>query len=238
MRIWYIHPGYLPFEVLLREQAALQNYLSDLRGSVSSSPVTVSLSNSFLKIRHALVRAEVEYRNGLLHSAGSPLHNLTEINLPSNFDSAVVRQFQQLDLSKGREKSGSRLPVPQNVQQLWSQHKYSVMARPPETYKALGQKFAQDTSQEAFRQAAPVMTRKLYHSPPPGRLHNALQHMWGHVSRYSNEAIEDIDSPYPLIQRIQKLCKENEEPYLTTSTALTELRAWGSCEQTDTTRGG
>lgn len=227
MKIWFIHPGYLQLEELLREHASIQNILVDQAlPAPDTTSKTVPLPASFLKIRQALVRSELAFRYSTWRSSTNNPVDLPEITFPSDFDRAVIRQLQQIGRSNKKGKGGRRIAVPQNVQQLWSQHKYSIMARDPEKYKAYGRQFARKTSHDAFKQAAPALTRMLYLAPPSGNLHNALQHMWGHVSQHSKGKGEDKDSAYPLIKRIQELCMENDASYVRNSTALTELRAW------------
>ena len=56
---------------------------------------------------------------------------------PEVFVDPPVTQLSIL-AEKYKDKEQGRIPLPKNVQQLWAQHKYSVMARDAAEYKRIG----------------------------------------------------------------------------------------------------
>ncbi|MCW8888903.1 MAG: hypothetical protein OQK25_07565, partial [Gammaproteobacteria bacterium] len=71
---------------------------------------------------------------------------------------------------------------------------------------------------------------KLSRIPPDERgIRNALQHMWGYISEVPNSNCKgDINSwsLKKLLTLTQENVKISKEPYLTNSTALSELMVW------------
>jgi uncharacterized protein YbgA (DUF1722 family) len=129
---------------------------------------------------------------------------------------------------KYRDRSEGRIPLPTSSHELWAQHKYSVMARGVAEYKRLGSKVAGLRKRDGFEELAGQLVELLHIPPPRAGLRNALQHVWGHVSRYSSVPKRVVAS-YSLqryLSEIQKLARENGAPYLLASTAMTDLGAW------------
>jgi len=121
-----------------------------------------------------------------------------------------------------------RISLPVNAQQLWSQHKYSVLARDHGLYKRIGQKVAKMRRNEDFTDLALLLVMTLRQAPAEGGLRNTLQHMWGHVSGGDVQKIRDPLAlrPARLLKIIQERAREQHEPFLMASTALGELMAW------------
>ena len=88
----------------------------------------------------------------------------------------------QILREKYQDEEPGRIPLPKNIQQLWSQHKYSVMARDPKLYKSIGQHVADNKSKADYAQLAVELIHLLRTPPSSGGVMNALQHMWGYVS--------------------------------------------------------
>lgn len=133
----------------------------------------------------------------------------------------------QYDLlkSKYQHRPLGRIPLARNAQQLWAQHKYSVMARDPATCRAIGRRVARMRDYFDCTALAEDLTLILRETPTSGRLGNALEHMWGHVS---DEATDD-DRRAVKISTADLLCKTVQlaarlpEPYLMASTALSDF---------------
>ena len=96
------------------------------------------------------------------------------------------------------------------------------MARDPEYYKSVGPMISQDTSPEMFQKLAREFVEKLQTAPPPGRLLNALQHMWGYVSPFKDIKPDPTDLRKFLAEIVRLSIQHNIE-YLVHSTALSEL---------------
>jgi len=118
--------------------------------------------------------------------------------------------------------------LPKNAQQIWSHHKYSVLARDVNLYKKLGRDISGMKPYHDFSELAKVVSELLRKPPSIGGLKNALQHMWGHVSDSPHTLKGEVESWSfsRLLEEIQRRSLANEEPYLTSSTALSELKAW------------
>ena len=143
-------------------------------------------------------------------------------------DTYIDYPDRQLKLLKekyiGREEG--RIPLPKNQQQLWSQHKYSVLARNPNLYREIGR--AVSIKEMDFAQLSMLLTTVLREQPTEGEMRNAIQHMWGYVSHDSMERSMDINiwSLRTLLSETQKRVMADGAHYIRTSTALSELMAW------------
>jgi len=146
---------------------------------------------------------------------------------PETYIDEPFQQFQILK-SKYRNKEQGRIPLPKNAQQLWSQHKYSTLARDVTLYKKLGRDVSGMKCDHEFSELAKMVTEVLRKSPSVGGLRNALQHMWGYVSNFTSIQKREVESwsLSRLLEEIQWHALANKEPYLTSSTALSELKAW------------
>jgi len=177
-----------------------------------------------MKMRFAQVTCELALRNQELPQL--PL-NATEEEaaLPELRAETLEAQFAFLKERYGRDRRG-RIPLPKNISQLWSHHKYSVMARSPELYKKIGPLVAAD--QISLADLALELTLLLRRQPSEGRIRNALHHMWGYVSDRSKEDRERTErwTLEELLREIQKRASERNKDYLLGSTALSDLMIW------------
>lgn len=230
MRVWDIHPGYLNRQSLLGEHRELHSIVSIIlnhKKGYSNHPETKRWVGYgwALKTRHKLLTAEMALRGYHDHS---PVH--TRSNNHHWPDTFIDHPAQQISLlkEKYRQREFGRIPLPQNTQQLWAQHKYSVMARDYATYQRLGTLVASIPSQDLFESIALELVMILRQHPNKGGLRNALQHMWGYVSDEFEEDGSQINHwpPQRLLQEIQRLAQVNQCDYLLHSTALTELAVW------------
>ncbi|MEJ2041154.1 MAG: DUF1722 domain-containing protein [Desulfosarcinaceae bacterium] len=202
MRIWDINPGYLNRQSLLGEHR-------ELHGIVS--------------IRHKLLACEMALRG---YTDRSPVTTGSNRGKwPDAYIDSPGRQFMLLR-AKYVGKEEGRIPLPRNQQQLWGQHKYSVLARNPNLYKKIGV----DVSKMAvdFDRLCTILTEILREQPKKGGIRNAVQHMWGYVSDGAMEIQRDINT-WPLrrlLSEVQKRAYSKRVPYLIASTALSELMVW------------
>lgn len=229
MRVWDVHPGYLDRQNLLGEHNEIHGLLTIIlegRRGYARHPETLRWKEHVpaLRCRHDLVVAEMRLR-GYQHRSPAGEYDAASLNWPAEFIDPPARQFLLLaERYAHRGSPGGRIPLPQSVQELWAQHKYSVLARSPEAYQDIGRRVAGSHAGEAFDALALELTRWLRRPPAPGRLLNALQHMWGYVSPLAEGPAPA--EPAELLRRIQSLAQLHGITYLLSSTALSELACW------------
>lgn len=229
MRIWDINPGYLNRQSLLGEHRELHGIVSIItqkKKGYAKHPETLRWSGYgwALKQRHRLLAAEMALRG---YTDRSPVLTRSRKNRwPGVYIDTPFRQFQILS-SKYKDKDQGRIPLPDNTQALWRQHKYSAMARNPGLYKTIGRQVALTEPPAAYSVLADRLTEILRLRPSEGGIRNALQHMWGHVHRERDKGCNVTAwSLMKLMQTIQQRAQDDQEPYLLQSTALGELIAW------------
>jgi hypothetical protein len=223
MRIWDINPGYLNRQSLLaehREIHAIFSIITKGKKGYSRHPETLRWYSklALLKQRHDLLVSEMVLR-GYRHF--TPIEgNEGEMKQ----DVYVDNPSRQFDILRGKyfDRQQGRIPLPGNCQQLWAQHKYSVMARDPEYYKSVGPLVSANDNKELFSRLAPEFVELLLKPPPRGRLLNALQHMWGYVSPYISLPEADVDLQW-LMDTLRRASFTHQITYLLHSTALSEL---------------
>jgi hypothetical protein len=128
-------------------------------------------------------------------------------------------------------KNPGRIPLPQNGQQLWAHHKYSVMARDPELYRSIGPDAARRKERGYLGGLALILVETLRIKPSQGMLLNVLQHMWGYVSSPGSETNSWSGDPVELIAEIQRRSLLYNVQSLMESTALTDLAYWSHKQQ-------
>jgi hypothetical protein len=228
MRIWDINPGYLNRQSLLGEHRELHGIVSILtsgKKGYANHPETIRWSKYgwALKKRHKLLACEMALRG---YTDRSPVTTGSNRGKwPDAYIDSPGRQFLLLR-AKYVGKEEGRIPLPRNQQQLWGQHKYSVLARNPNLYKKIGV----DVSKMAvdFDRLCTILTEILREQPKKGGIRNAVQHMWGYVSDGAMEIQRDINT-WPLrrlLSEVQKRAYSKRVPYLIASTALSELMVW------------
>lgn len=231
MRIWDIHPGYLNRHSLLGEHRELHGLVSILRHQkqgYSRHPETlrwVGYEWALWK-RHQILVAEMQWR-GYCDRTPVLEADCGQQQWPERYIDVPFAQFERLRL-KYQNKPPGRLALPSNAQHLWSQHKYSVMARDYNQYKHLGPCVAQIKAPADFAELATLLTETLRRPPSIGGLKNTLQHLWGYVSALGTLPQGTLESwsLAQLFHEIQHRTRENQVPYLLASTALSELQVW------------
>jgi len=230
MRVWDINPGYLNRQSLLGEHRELHGIVSIIvnrKKGYSNHPETVRWAGYgwALRQRHRLLAAEMSLRG--FTDRTSVVTWAKKGMWPETYIDEPFRQFQILG-SKYQDKKQGRIPLPRNAQQLWRHHKYSVLARDVNLYKKLGKGVCGMKPHHDFSELAKLVTELLRKPPSIGGLRNALQHMWGHVSDCPNTLKGEVKSwsLSRFLKEIQRRSMQNEEPCLTSSTALSELTVW------------
>jgi len=230
MRIWDINPGYLNRQSLLGEHRELHGIVSIIvngKKGYSNHPESVRWVGHgwALRQRHRLLAAEMSLR-GFIDKSPVVMRARKGV-WPETYIDKPFRQFQILE-AKYRDKEQGRIPLPKNAQQLWSHHKYSVLARDANLYRKLGRNVSGMKPHHDFSELAKVVSELLRKPPSVGGLRNTLQHMWGHVSDCPSVPKDEVGSWSfsRLLEEIQLRSFACKDPYLTSSTALSELKVW------------
>jgi hypothetical protein len=225
MRIWDIDAGFLNAQSLLGEHRELHGIYSIIKNGKSGysrHPETLRWIShlSALALRHEFLVEEMTLRGFKHHS---PLEeDVSSLEWPHLFIDQPADQYRLLQ-DKYIERKRGRIPLPRNIQELWTTHKYSVMARDPSLSKKIGQRVA--AGEISFDGLAEKLVFLLRTSPTRGRLRNALCHMWGYVAEYSPADPQELTSN-ELLQKIQDNSQKHNVEYLICSTALGELKFW------------
>jgi hypothetical protein len=230
MRIWDISPGYLNRQSLLGEHRELHGIVSIIRGNkkgYSKHPETLRWVGYgwALKQRHKLLATEMNLR-GYVDRSPVLLRSKPEV-WPENYIDSPANQIMLLR-KKYKTLEYGRIPLPRNAQQLWAQHKYSVMARDISAYKELGKWVTSKSGSKELSDVALEVTMLLRKHPEPRLIENTLLHMWGYVSKCTSTSGKELGSlsMKALLSKIQQLSLANNVKYLTESTSLSELDAW------------
>ncbi len=226
MRIWDINPGYLNDKSLLGEHVelhGLHSIITNNKKGYSNHPEAkrwVNYLDSLIQ-RHELIISEMKLR-GFNHKSPIRLNKKNNI-WPDQYIDEPLKQFKILS-KKYKNKISGRIPLPVSAQNLWSQHKYSVMARNINEYKKIGQYVSNIKPKQSFDKLSIHLVKLLRIQPSLGGIKNSLQHMWGYFD--NNNSDINLLELNELLCRIQKLAYEKKEKYILESTALSELKIW------------
>ena len=236
MRVWDVSPGYLSRQRLLgehRELHGLYVILTESRDGYSRHPETLRWAGAVtgLAWRHAQLVAEMRLRG---YTDRTPLACASGGTWPTTFVTEPADQFSLLRVKYGSAQRG-RITLPRQPQQLWAQHKYSVMARDPQAYRRYGRAVARITRGESYRLLARELVLILRSRPAHGRLMNTLEHMWGHVA--DRATIEERraarTNEAALLRTTRVVAARVQEPFLLSSTALGELGVYVEQDDVD-----
>ncbi len=230
MRIWDIHPGYLNRQSLLGEHRELHGIVSILENhkkGYARHPETLRWVGYGWAIqkRHALLASEMALRG---YKDKSPVvMNSNQSYWPEAFIDLPLIQYRLLK-KKYIEKEKGRIPLPETAQEIWRQHKYSIMARDQKLYRELGREISCMSPGEDFSALSDLLLYTMRKTPSSGGIYNSIQHMWGHVSlHYSGNKSETQGwTAKKLLTETQGLALLHHESYLISSTALSELEVW------------
>jgi hypothetical protein len=227
VRIWDLSPGYLNRGSLLgehRELHGLHSIIVNGKKGYANHPETLRWVGALggLVGRHNQLIAEMSLRG---YVDRTPLvSEEVDAAWPSIF---IDPPGEQIAILRGKYagKEGGRIPLPVDAQQLWAQHKYSVMARNPEESGRIGRDLAGLGSKAVMGDLASDLVQILRESPGEGRLANAVEHMWGHVREHATagEAARAGTGVAEMLRMTQQLAMDRRERYLVESTALSDL---------------
>ncbi len=236
MRIWDVHPGYLNRQSLLgehRELHAVVTIIEEGKSGYANHPETRRWRGFgwALRMRHALLACEMALRG---YSDRSPVSSESRRGAwPTLYVDPPARQFELLAAKYAGREQG-RISLPRSAQQLWSHHKYSVLARNVREYQSIGREVA--SKSVGFAELAARLIELLRVKPQETGIRNAAQHMWGYVSGaaasdHRSASNAEVDSTgrsalRPLLDAIAERAYACGETYLLHSTALSELSAW------------
>src|SRR5262245_29057094 len=227
MRIWDLPAGYLNRQSLLgehRELHGIHSILANGKSGYSQHPETLRWTSALsgLALRHRQLAAEMRLRGYVDRTAvrgAGP-----RARWPNSFVTDPAEQVTLLRAKYVGKESG-RIPLPRTAQDLWAQHKYSVMARSPQAYQRLGRVVARMRRGAPLSELAQELTWILRDAPSQGRLLNAIEHMWGYVRDEATTeelAAARIGAAH-LLACTQQVALRVRESFLLSSTALSEL---------------
>ena len=180
MRVWDVNPGYLNRQSLLgehRELHAIVSIIKHNKKGYSRHPETLRWKNFgwALGQRHRLLAVEMNLRGYVNRS-----HILLKTQCLKWPEIFVDPPFTQLSIltEKYKDKEQGRIPLPKNIQQLWAQHKYSVMARDATEYKRIARLVSSTKTGNGIIDLYPELVSLLRCPPGEENLRNAIQHMW------------------------------------------------------------
>ncbi len=233
MRIWDVSPGYLSRQHLLGEHRELHGIVSIItnrKTGYARHPETLRWAEYgwALQRRHRLLACEMRLRG---YQDRTPVTvDWNPGQWPAQYIDPPARQYELLRRKYAEAGSAARIPLPTSGQALWSQHKYSVLARDPKAYKAIGRSLANGfgRSEREYHELARTLVEILRQRPTPGGIRNAVEHMWGYVSADPPLATSQIEtlSSSALLSEVQQRALHKGVAYLLASTALSELMAW------------
>ena len=227
MRIWDLPAGYLNRQSLLGEHRELHGLYRIHRLGLTGyarHPETQRWKRclSGLAQRHALLAAEMQLRG---YQDRTPLPSrVRDAKWPLLFIDEPARQLDLLRAKYAAREPG-RIPLPRSAAELWAQHKYSVMARDPEAYVTIGRRVARIRRGASLAGLSLELTMLLRQRPAPGRAANAIEHMWGYVSKVAGADLRAaaLSHPANMLRVTQELAIRHRQPFLLASTALSEL---------------
>ena len=230
MRIWDIDPGYLNTGLLQSEHRILHETVAILTarkpGMINSQETSRWFGFGWaLRQRHKLLVAEMNLRG---YADITPvLTRSGRESWPDLERDEPIAQLQMLADLYLEQESG-RIELPASADQLWAQHKYSVLARNPALYRRIDKRVAGYRRNDDFADLAFQLTRAIRKPPTEKGISNALQQMWGYVSGDADAAGQEMlaQKPERLLREIRHRAIEQREPCLMASTALGELQAW------------
>jgi hypothetical protein len=227
MRVWDINPGYLNRQSLLGEHLeihALVSIIENGKRGFAHHPETLRWKRHLgaLKLRHELVVEEMALRGYRHHSpvggAGSVLWPETFVDTPGAQFAILSRKYEQ--------REPGRILLPPTVQQLWAQHRYSILARDAELVQEVEQRLTEPERLPTLAQLAARLVPVLRRRPSHGQLWQALQHMWNEIGRAGLATAGGSSDPSTLLETIREITVRDQVTALLESTALSDLALW------------
>lgn len=128
-----------------------------------------------------------------------------------------------------------RIKSPENIQMIWAQHKYSVLARDHSFYKDIGKSLAGKKGLDGYENLLKELSDIILKRPEKGSLLNSVLHMWGYLPK---DLKKDISSPdktniKEAVKVIAEFSINQGSSYLKDSTALCDFYYWAGFYQDD-----
>lgn len=215
--VWDLNPGYLPTRLLLTEHRAIHARLAFLARRQTAEELSSNQPGRFLCRRHGLIISELNLR-GVEYTGPVSLSGRRDAARPA--DISAARQFFVLRRALLDEETG-RIPLPHSSQELWEQHRFSVMARDPEYYRGIGVHLERQGGAKLFETLSADFALLLVEQPHPDHLPETLSLM---AENLPADARPDSDDPRELMDAIRLHAKDITP--LLDATALCDLDAW------------
>jgi hypothetical protein len=227
MRVWDVNPGYLNRQSLLGEHTeihALVSIIENEKRGFAHHPETVRWRQHLgaLKLRHDLAVEEMALRGYQHHS---PVGGSGRVRWPETFVDAPAAQFAILT-RKYEQRAPGRIPLPRTVQQLWAQHRCSILARDSALVREIEQRLAEPERAPTLEELAAQLVPLLRQRPPQGQLWQALLHMWSEIGRDGPAPTGSTPHPGTLLETIRQVAVRHQVVPLLESTALSDLAVW------------
>jgi len=226
VRIWDVAPGYLNRGSLLgehRELHGLRSILVHRKIGYSRHPETLRWVGclSGLSLRHAWLVAEMRLRG---YVDRTPIRcNRPSSVWPRSFVTEPGDQFALLR-RKYDGRSEGRIPLPASAQELWAQHKFSVMARNPELCTSVSRRIARMRGPDAAASLARELVLTLREPVVERGLAAAVEQMWDEVGHAGADDLKYLEcGPRAALSRLQLIATREGNAALLSSTALAEL---------------
>lgn len=171
-----------------------------------------SNSHTFKNIEYvrSIVKAEMEIR-------ALPCLKAKELNLKKSFN------VDEIIFSENEK----RISSPLNLQQIWAQHKYSVLARDHLFYKQTGSFLSGKKGLEGYKSFLEKVSDIILQRPNKGSLFNSVLHMWGYLPVGIKENINPSKKNMHMCMKIIADFSLSEKClYLKNSTALSDFYYW------------
>ncbi|PID27730.1 MAG: hypothetical protein CSB55_08040 [Candidatus Cloacimonadota bacterium] len=213
-----ISPAYLNNDDLLSEYRKLKNK--------SYSELNQNFPGRY-RYRLANFASEIKLRN-LIEIDEDEFKNTDEPEkYPTEYYENAYKQFDLLKI-RYKGKSDARISVPETLQELWRQHKYSIMARNISLYKKTGHFVAEHNDLKYFSDIYAFLAVEMQKKPSKNAVLNVLQHMWGYISNASNLKKSEVPGLdlFSFFKEIQHCVKLSGQKYLYEQIALSELGIW------------
>jgi hypothetical protein len=224
MRVWDVNPGYLNRQSLLGEHTeihALVSITENEKRGFAHHPETLRWKRHLgaLKLRHDLVVGEMALRGYQHHS---PVEGSSWGPWPDTFVDTPGAQFAILS-RKYEQREPGRIPLPRTVQQLWAQHRYSILARDTALAQEVEQRLTEPEPVPTLEQLAAELVAVLRRRPPQGQLWQALLRMCGETGRPGLAPAGSALHPSTLLENIRQVAVRHQVVPLLEATALSDF---------------
>ena len=225
MRVWDIQPGYLNRQSLLgehREIHALVSIIENDKSGYAHHPETLRWKPHLgtLKLRHGQIVTEMTLR-GYHHD--SPVGESALGSWPDVYLDAPGAQFAILR-QRYRDREAGRIRLPETVNQLWAQHRYSVLARDPNSARQVELQLGQGPKALPFGSLAADLVTWLRQPPDMERLLRTLSQMRREGSDAQPIAGDERSDAASMLTDIARMGQSSRA--VLQSTALSDFAFW------------